>query len=147
MAAFANINSTLFAMNTSLLICQMFSKIKDKLPKLLTFHPLCDGVTSVFLEGVAEGAIAVEPTLLGQCHSCDCTRRITVLKIQPHEVFDTQAVDIGIISNTLLGEMATEIGAVGADGHRQLLQGQVVLEIESCRLAMLFQQSANITDV
>lgn len=110
MAAIANINSTLFAMNTSLLKCQMFSKIKDKLHKLLTFHPLCNGVTSVFLEGVAEGAIAVEPTLLGQCHSCDCTRRITVLKIQPHEVFDTQAVDIGIISNTLLGEMATEIG-------------------------------------
>ena len=68
MAAIANINSTLFAMNTSLLKCQMFSKIKDKLPKLLTFHPLCDGGTSVFLEGVAEGAIAVEPTLLGQCH-------------------------------------------------------------------------------
>ena len=85
MVAIANINSTLFAMNTSLLKCQMFSKIKDKLHKLLTFHPLCDGVTSVFLEGVAEGAIAVEPTLLGQCHSCDCTRRITVLKIQPHE--------------------------------------------------------------
>ncbi len=66
MVAIANINSTLFAMNTSLLKCQMFSKIKDKLPKLLTFHPLCDGVTSVFLEGVAEGAIAVEPTLLGE---------------------------------------------------------------------------------
>ena len=47
MAAIANINSTLFAMNTSLLKCQMFSKkIKDKLPKLLTFHPLCDGVGS-----------------------------------------------------------------------------------------------------
>ena len=85
MAAIANINSTLFAMNTSLLKCQIFSKIKDKLHKLLTFHTLCDGVTNVFLEGVAEGAIAVEPTLLGQCHSCDCTRRITVLKIQPHE--------------------------------------------------------------
>ena len=46
MVAIANINSTLFAMNTSLLKCQMFSKTRDKLPKLLTFHPLCDGAGS-----------------------------------------------------------------------------------------------------
>ena len=32
--------------------------------------------------------------------------------MQTHEVLDTQAVDIGIIGDALLGKVTTEIGAV-----------------------------------
>lgn len=72
--------------------------------------------------------------------------------MQTHEVLDTQAVDIGIIGDALLGEVVAEISAVGANGNSQLLQGEVVLEVESCCLAMqfqnmqkMFQNSQNIT--
>lgn len=59
--------------------------------------------------------------------------------MQTHEVLDTQAVDIGIIGDALLGKVVAEISAVGANGNSQLLQGEVVLEVESCCLAMQFK--------
>ena len=64
--------------------------------------------------------------------------------MQTHEVLDTQAVDIGIIGDALLGKVVAEISTVGANGNSQLLQGEVVLEVESCCLAMQFQNSQSV---
>ena len=67
--------------------------------------------------------------------------------MQTHEVLDTQAVDIGIIGDALLGEVVAEISAVGANGNSQLLQGEVVLEVESCCLTMQFKKCPDIVGV
>ena len=66
---------------------------------LLTFHPLCDSGTSMFLEGSAEGDIAVETALLGKHDGCRGWHRVFILMIQADEVLDAQTIDIGIIGD------------------------------------------------
>ena len=57
--------------------------------------------------------------------------------IETDEMLDAQPVDIGIVGDTLPGEVLTEIVAVGAYGLCKLRDGQVVLQIELRVDAML----------
>lgn len=66
-----------------------------------------------------------------------------VLVIEIFKVLDTQVVDIGIIGDSLMGEILAEIETVGADCSGKLYGGQVVLQIELCVYAVLLQQRSD----
>ena len=53
---------------------------------------------------------------------------------------DAQIINIGIIGDSLTGEILAEIRAVSANRLSQLLQGQVVLQVKLCVHAVLCQQ-------
>ena len=106
---------------------------------LQTLHPCGDGLAVELFEGRGEGAVAAESALLGKVSGGDGKIRTDTFLIAPHEVVNAQAIDISIVSDALLGEIVTQIGAVGADGQGELLQSDVVPQIGQAGLAICFQ--------
>ena len=53
------------------------------------------------------------------------------------ETVDAQIVDIGIVGGALTREIHAEVGAVGAQGMRQMRERQVVLQVELRVLTLL----------
>jgi hypothetical protein len=60
--------------------------------------------------------------------------------VEVDKVLDAQSVDVGIVSDTLTGEMLAQIETVGSNSLSKLWEGDVVLQIELLFLAMLLQQ-------
>ena len=92
-------------------------------------------MTIKLFECSSEGAVAPEPALVGQLLGCKRALCRHILAVEPFEMGDAQAVDVGIVGNALLGEVMTEVGAVGTYGLAQLCQCEVVLQVELCSLA------------
>ena len=65
------------------------------------------------------------------------------LMVQAYEVFYAQAVDVGIIGESLLGKVLAQIGTIRTDGLGELGEGEVVLQEEECVFAVLFQLRAD----
>lgn len=110
----------------------------------MVFHPGGDGLVVELLESNGEGAVAAKTALLSQFRGGGRTQRGDAVAVESHEMLDAQAVDIRIIGDVLLGEILTKVGAVGADGGGELLQGEIVLQIELGGFAVLFQQGSDI---
>ena len=66
-------------------------------------------------KGEAEGAVAAEAAVFGKLLYDDGLSGRDCLTIKLYEVIDAQIVDIGIVGDTLTGEILTEIGTVGAE--------------------------------
>ena len=66
------------------------------------------------------------------------------IAVETHKVVDTQAIDIGVIRDALLGKIGTQIGAVGTDSRSKLLQREVVSQIEMSGFTMLVKQLLDI---
>ena len=96
------------------------------------------------LEGGAEGAVAVEATLIGQLLGDDGLLSSGKLAVAGYEVTDAKVVYVCIVACVLTGEILAEIIAVHADGCRELRQGQVCLQVELRVLAVLRQQLADM---
>ena len=62
------------------------------------------------------------------------------LTVEADEVLDAQAIDVGVVRDTLQGKVLAEIGAIDADVQGKLRKGNVVLQIELLFLAILLQQ-------
>ena len=90
-------------------------------------HPRSHILPHTLLEGEPEGAVtpvsAFAYQLLGGERPVGCNS----FTIEICEMVDAQIVDISIVSDALLSEIVAQIGAVGADGRGELLQGDVVL--------------------
>ena len=69
------------------------------------------------------------------------------LAIEGNEMTDTQIVDIDIVSNSLTGEVLTEIRAVGADGLGQLLEREVVLQLKLLSHTVFFQLLFDMVEI
>ena len=110
-------------------------------------HPGSDGLAYALLEGQAERAVAAVAAFAGQLLGSDGLSGCSKLLVAADEVVDTQVVDIGIVRDALPREILAEVVAVGANLLRQLLQGEVVLQVELCGYAMLFQQLLDLCDV
>ena len=63
------------------------------------------------------------------------------------EVVDAQVVDVSIVSDALTGEILAEIGAVGADGLRQLIERDVVIQVNLRGHTLFFQLLFDIVEV
>ena len=107
-------------------------------------HPGSYGLAGALLEGEAESAVTPVAAVAGQLLGSDGLLGSGSLAIQTHEMVDAEVVDISIVSRALTGEILAEIGTVGANLLRQLLKGQVVLQVELCVHATLFQQSLDV---
>ena len=92
------------------------------------------------LEGGAEGAVAPEAALAGQLLRGEGTLVGNGFIIEIDEMADAQPIDVGVVGQTLLGEVLAEIVVVGADGLRELGQGEVVLQVQLGSLAMQLKQ-------
>ena len=106
----------------------------------LTAHPGRHGLSHALLEGGAEGAVAPEAALAGQLLRGEGTLVGNGFIIEIDEMADAQPVDVGVVGQTLLGEILAEIVVVGADGVRELRQGEVVLQVQLGSLAMQLKQ-------
>ena len=106
----------------------------------LTSHPFAYFLSRQLLECKTEGAVAAITTLLSQFKGSKGTLIRYGLAIEMAEMSDAQPIDISIIGLTLVGEIRTQIGAVGAYSNSQLGQRQVVQQIEFGMLAMFPQQ-------
>ena len=102
-------------------------------------HPGGNTLVHAPLEGAAESTIAVEAALIGQLLGDNGLLCSGKLAVAGYEVSDTKVVDVFIVAYVLTGEILTEIVAVHADGCRELLQGQVCLQVELRVLAVLRQ--------
>ena len=107
-------------------------------------HPGGDALVHALLEGGAESAIAVVAALLGQLVGDDGLMCSGKFAAAGYEVSDTEVVDVGVVVHALTGEILAEIGAVDADGCRELRQVQVLLQVELCVLAVPRQQLADM---
>ena len=110
-------------------------------------HPRGDALPHALLKGVAEGAVAAVAAVVGQLLGGERLARGDGLMVAADEVLDAQAVDVGIVCEPLLGEESAQVGVVGADSLGELRQGEVVLQVELCGYAMLFQQLLDLCDV
>ena len=102
-------------------------------------HPCRHALACALLEGQAEGAVAAVATFAGQLLGDNRLSSCGDLLIAADEMVDAQIVDIRIVSDALTREILAEIGAIGANGLGQLLQGEVVLQVKLCLHAELFQ--------
>ena len=50
--------------------------------------------------------------------------------VEAAEVVDAQLVDIGVVSGVQTGEVLAEVGAVGAQSLRQLVDGEITLQVQ-----------------
>ena len=107
-------------------------------------HPHHDRLTHTLLESCSKSAIAPETALLSQLLSGEGTISGDSLTIESDKVLDAQAVDIGIVGSVMLREVLAEVSAIGADGPAEIVEFEVVLQIELCGLAILFQQLADV---
>ena len=107
-------------------------------------HPRRDRLAHALLEGYSKSAIASETALLGQLLSGEGTIGGDSITIESDKVLDAQAVDIGIVSRVMLREVLAEVSMIGADGPAEIVEFEVVLQIELCGLAILFQQLADV---
>ena len=64
--------------------------------------------------------------------------------VEPAEMVDAQLVDVGVVGGVLTGEILAEVGAVGAQCLRQLVDVQVALQVELLVDAVLLQQKFNV---
>lgn len=83
-------------------------------------HPSCHTLSHALLESEAEGAVTAITAVACQLLCSDRFLSSYSLTIEIHKVIYTQIVDIGIVSNTLTGEILAEIETVGANGLSQL---------------------------
>ena len=90
-------------------------------------HPVCHAQAHALREGAAEGSVAAEAALIGQLLGADGLSGSDALLIALDEMVDAQIVDISVVGDALTGKILAEIGAVCADGHGQLLTGELVL--------------------
>ena len=100
-------------------------------------HPRRHGLSHALLEGGTESAVASESALVCQVLGGERTLGGDGLMVEVDEVLDAQAVDVGVVIQTLLGEMLAKIGVVGAHGFRKLKKGKVVAQIKLGGLTML----------
>ena len=107
-------------------------------------HPGGDALVHALLEGGAEGAVAVVAALPGQLLGDDGLMCSGKLKVTGYEVTDSKVVDVCIVICALTGEIGAEVGTVGADGCRELRQGQVWLQVELRVLTVLRKQLADM---
>lgn len=87
---------------------------------LICFHPGSHRQSRFALEGTAKGVITAETTLLSQLLSGERAMSFNSIAIETGEVIDSQIVNIGIVSQTLTGEILAEIETIGADGFGKL---------------------------
>lgn len=97
-----------------------YSFSTKELPPRFT-QPGSHGLTGALLEGEAEGAVTAVAAVTCQLLGDDSLSGGGGFLTEGDEVVDAQIIDIGIIGDALAGEVLAEIGAVGADGLRQLL--------------------------
>ena len=109
---------------------------------LCAAYPRRDGFPGLLFECGAERAVTVESAFGGELGGRKGAVAGNGLLIQTDEVFYAQSVDVGIIGETLLGKVLTQIGTVGADGLGELGKGEVVLQEEKRIFAVLFQLRA-----
>ena len=89
--------------------------------KLYLFaYPGGDALVHALLEGGAEGAVAPEAALAGQLLRGEGTLVGNGFIIEIDKMADAQPVDVGVVGQTLLGEILAEIVAVHTDGCREL---------------------------
>ena len=90
-------------------------------------HPLCRSHTHALLEGSIKGTVTTETTLVS--HLSDRYRLTSSdsLMVEVDKVLDAQSVDVGIVSDTLTGEMLAQIETVGSNSLSKLWEGNVVL--------------------
>ena len=110
-------------------------------------HPGSHALARALRERSAEGAVAAKTTLLGQLLDTDGLPGSGCLLAAADEVVDAQVVDLCVVGDALMREILAEIETVGANGLSQLLKGEVVLKVELCVHAMLFQQFLNLSEV
>ena len=96
------------------------------------------------LEGEAERAVAAVAALGGQLLGGDVATGGHGLAVKTDKVEDAQVVDIGIVGGALTREIHAEIGAVGAQGMRQMRERQVVLQVELRGLTLLLEQQTDV---
>ena len=97
---------------------------------MLRRHPCRYSLPLELLKGNGEGTVTLETTLVGQLLGCNgllCRQCITV---KLFEMGDAQTVDVGIIANTLLGEVGAQISTVGTNSLTELCQCQVMEQIK-----------------
>ena len=81
----------------------------------------------------------METTLVGQLLDCYRLMGRDGLMVKADKVLDTQAVDVGTVSDTLRGEVFAEVHTIGANQLGELHSGNVMLQIELRFLAISFQ--------
>ena len=113
----------------------------------LGFHPSRNRLVHHALESITERAVTVEPTLVGQLLGRNGLIGINDLAIQTYEMSNAKTVDVGVVVQSLSGEVLAEIGTVSANSLGQLLKGEVVLQVKLCVHTALFQQSFNLGEV
>ena len=116
-------------------------------PLLCFAHPGRYALACALLEGEAEGAVAAVAAFFGQLLGKDGLSGSDELLVAADEVVDSQVVDISVVRDALTGEIQAEIGTVGVNGHCQLLNGQVVLQVEFGLHAVNSQPSLDLGDV
>ena len=79
-------------------------------------HPDGHALASALFESEAEGAVAAVTAFVGQLLGDDGLAGSCEFLVAGNEVVDAQIVDIGIIGDTLTGEILTEIVTVCAYG-------------------------------
>ena len=110
----------------------------------LTAHPGRHGLSHALLEGGAEGAVAPEAALAGQLLRGEGTLVGNGFIIEIDKMADAQPVDVGVVGQTLLGEILAEIVVVGAHSFRKLKKGKVVAQVNLGIHTMLLQQLSDV---
>ena len=94
---------------------------------LVFAHPDCYRLPHALLEGETEGAVTPIAAGIGQLLDNNGLLGSGGLVIESHKMVDAEVVDISIVSCVLMGEIQTDLGAVGTNSLGQLAKGQVVL--------------------
>ena len=103
-------------------------------------HPSLYSLSHALLKGEAEGAVTAVAAVAGQLLGSEGLLGLDGIAVVADKVIDAEVIDIGIVCDALMGEIAAEVEAVGADSLRQLGKGQVVLEVELRLDAVALQQ-------
>ena len=93
-------------------------------------HPRGDRLAHALLEGEAEGAVAAVATAAEQLLRGGIMVGCHLFLVETAEVVDAQLVDVGVVSGVQTGEVLAEVGAVGAQSLRQLVDGEITLQVE-----------------
>lgn len=109
-------------------LMDMISKTYFNEPPLVVVRiPCCHTLSYALFEGEAEGAVASVAAVVGKLLDSEGLLRLDGVVVAAEEMVDAKVVNIGIVVESLVRKILTEIVAVSANGLGKLQKGQVVL--------------------